>query len=142
MGWHTEWAGVFATAAELCRRGNYVALTLGNTPVIDFLCVSSSQQPFKIEVISAPSTKNDMPLTKRKRSTLEGEISEDLFFVFVVVRSEFSGRRFFVLSHEEARKAWLSRETHKKSGEPYKGNWFPWKLIMPYGEDEWNKLPS
>ena len=38
--YQTQWASQFFAAAELIRRGDQVALTLGNAPVTDLLVVS------------------------------------------------------------------------------------------------------
>lgn len=136
---HTSWAGVFATGAELSRRRYAVAVTIGNTPSMDLLCVSPEGRPFKVEVKSA-ATPNYVPIQKW---ILEGDLQHDLVFVIVYVHPDTTiPFQFFLLTHQEVKDAWDAMPKTKPSGEPYKPGWegLKWKDVMPH-EGRWDKLP-
>ena len=137
---YTSWAGVLATAAELSRRSYDVTITFGNTPTTDLLAAAPDGSTFRIDVKSA-STPNFVPIQK---SILELPTRPDLMFVIVLVPREPDERlRFFIMSHDDVRKAWQSTRKTKKSGEPYIPGWegLNWGAVKLH-ENCWDKLPG
>jgi hypothetical protein len=137
---HSGWAGTYAVAAELSRRGYDVALTVGNTRGFDLFCASPSGKTFKVEVKGA-STRAFVPIGK---SWLEAEPDTELFLIVALApTSEREPFRFFVLSHPEARSLWEAAPRTKLSSEPLAPGWegFNWAAVVSF-EGRWNILPT
>ncbi len=137
--YHTQWAATFAIAAELSRRQNVVALTLGNAETLDMLCVSPAGSSFKVEA-KGSATINFIRTGKR---ILEATPRLDLFLIIAVLPSgDKEPFRFFVLTHQEACTAHKGYPKTKRNGKPYKsGNeGLKWATIKQH-EDRWDKLP-
>jgi hypothetical protein len=134
----TSSAAVLAVGAELSRRGYDVAFTLGNTRKVDLLCSVPDGSPFKTQV-KGISNPNGFYIDK---SFFEGAVQEDLFLVVVLVpKDDASPFRFFVLSHEEAKKEFGRMPTHKRDGRPYEhGSGLNWGPVSSY-ENTWGKFP-
>lgn len=63
---HTSSAAVWATGAELSRRGYDVTFTLGNTARIDMLCAVPDGEPFKIQIKDYESAWEKFPALPEK----------------------------------------------------------------------------
>lgn len=137
---HTGWAGALAVAAELSRRGYDATLTLGNTPVLDLLCASSSGKAFKVQVKSL-SSPNAVLIQK---SMLEATPMDDLYFSIVIVpRVHEESLEFFILTHHEVVDLYRQMPKTRRDGRPYKPgmdglNWRDVKLH----QSRWDKLPA
>jgi hypothetical protein len=92
----TQWAAQFAVASELCRRGNQVALTMGNHPKIDLMVLSPNGRPYFVDVKGQYKGPNPWPVTPKRKT------AELLFYVFAFVPDPGDGSlRFTVLSQDE-----------------------------------------
>jgi hypothetical protein len=137
---HTSSAAVLATGAELSRRGYDVTFTLGNTRRVDMLCTVPDGKPFKVQV-KGISNANGFYIDK---SFFEGNVQTDLYLVVVLVPPLGADLplRFFVLSHEDAKREFSKMPTKKRDGRPYPhGAGLNWGSVKPY-ENAWRKFPS
>ena len=135
----TQWATQFLAAAELVRRGNTVAFTIGNnTPVADLMVGAPSGELFWVDV-KGLSGKYDW-LVKPKGTR------ERLFYILVLLAplAQAPNKRepdlFFVLTQNEANsleKAYRLARPNNKTTNPG----FGFKDAIPY-EDRWEILPS
>jgi hypothetical protein len=134
---HTQWAGTYAFAAELSRRSYDAALTVGNTPLTDLLCISPNGQPFRVEMKSLAS--KTYILTGKR--IFEMETRSDFFLVVALV-PETGPNRYFILTHQQIKDARERMPKTKKTGEPYKEGFdgLEWPLVEPY-ENAWQSLP-
>ena len=129
--YNAQWAGHYAVASELARRGCLVSFTFGATPGVDLVVISPTGKMFKVDVKSQQG-RSDW-LIKPKHSI------EDLFYVLAYV--PVGDNRFFVLTQEEANT--LVEENHKtrklvaKStlNDCFRSRRFPY-------ENAWDKLPQ
>lgn len=138
---YTAWAGVYAVAAELSRRGYDAALTVGNTPSTDLLCGGQNTgQAFRVEVKSL-ARPNFVLIQKR---ILEEAVRPDLFFVVVLVPiSPSESLRYFVLTHAEVQQLWDKLPKVRKDGKPLRPGFegINWGDVIQH-ESKWDKLPS
>jgi hypothetical protein len=104
------------------------------------LCTVPDGEPFKIQV-KGISTANAFYIDK---SFFERPIQANLFLVVVLVppiESE-STFRFFVLTHDEAIRAYAKMPKTRRDGRPYEsGNGLNWGLVKNY-EGAWQSLPA
>lgn len=140
--YHTQWAGAFAIAAELSRRGNTVAFTLGNAPppAFDLVCVAASGRPFKVEAKGTATP----TFVRTGRKILEMPLQSDLFLIVALLPSErHPSFNFYIFSHEEPREIWRQTRRTKTSGEPYvEGHeGLTWRAIEAQG-NRWDKIPE
>lgn len=139
--YHTEWAGAFAVASELSRRGFDVAITVGQSPTYDLLCNSSLGVAFKVQVKSLTKP-NAVPIQKRIRELMP---RNDLFFVVALVPEILDDHpRYFVLTHAEVIQIWQEQpKINPRTGKSYRAGWegLLWKSITPH-ENKWDKLPK
>jgi hypothetical protein len=135
----TSSAAALAVGAELSRRGYDVYFTLGNTRKVDMLCCFPDGSPFKIQVKGISGEYG----FRIEKSFFDGAAQENLFLVVVLVpKDEAAPFRFFVLSHDEAKKEFKKMPTHKKDGSVYeKGSGLNWGSVKPY-EDSWGTFPT
>ena len=137
---HTQWAGTFALGAQLSRRHYSVAITLGNTPECDLLCISPGGQSFKIEVKST----NSHNFIRIQKKLMENPVDNNLLLVVVLIPKDLTElEQFFILTHEELRAAWENVPKTKKTGEPlvegHEG--INWGSVSDC-ENCWRKLPE
>jgi len=105
MPTQTQWAGQFAVAAELARRGYGVTFTLGNTPGHDILCRSPKGKSFAVEVKSVLGTQS-LILGERLRPFLEQHSDVDPalaadFYVLVVIPRDWGKAPDFYLFEKQ-----------------------------------------
>ena len=135
-----QWAGQFAVASELCKRGYEVALTMGNHPVIDLMVVSPKGVPFLIDV-KGQYKKNFWPVRLKKA---RGK----LFYVLAFV-PDGGQNQFFILTEEEVEReirrdlqhAIVRREARGLGGEPLSDPSLEWDFIKKH-EGAWKVLPE
>ena len=130
--YNAQWAGHYAVASELARRGCLVSFTFGATPGVDLVVISPTGKMFKVDVKSQQG-RSDW-LIKPKHSI------EDLFYVLAYV--PVGDNRFFVLTQEEANT--LVEENHKTRKLVAKStlnDCCRFKDVFPY-ENAWDKLPQ
>jgi hypothetical protein len=134
---YTEWAALFATGAELARRGYDVALTLGNTPKVDLLCSVPNGELFKVQVKG---------MSDRSGNFIQPHFFDDkedpgLLFITVNVPSgDKEPFEFFIMTHGDI-KSVLEGLNEKKKKTVREGWGFTYKEIKNY-KDKWEKLPS
>ncbi len=137
---HTAFAALWATGAELSRRGYAVTFTLGNTPRINMLCAVPGGEAFVVQV-KGISYATGFYIDK---SFFEGSIQPNLILVVVLVPppDDNSPMRFFVLSHQDAVNEFAKMRKVKKDGTPYEeGFGLNWGSVKGY-EKRWDKFPS
>lgn len=139
-GLRTGWAGTFLAAGELTRRGFDVALTNGNTPTTDLLCVPPHGPGFRVEVksVAAPN----FVLISRK--VLESPANPHLFFVVVLVPADLAKPpAFHVLRHSEAHALWAGMPKTKRDGSTPKAGFegLNWGDVKKH-DGRWDKLPT
>ncbi len=137
----TQWAGQYAAAAELTRRGYLVAFTLGNAPVFDLLCQpTSGGAAFGVQVKSL-SSKGYFPIS----DLYSGEPSD--FFILVYVPPNVKMPiEFYVATREELQQASASYVPSRRrlpEGQAHAA--FPsgvqYQAISKF-KDRWNALPN
>jgi len=138
---YTSWAATLATAAELARRCYDTTITFGNTPRVDLLAAPHDGPAFKVQVKGI----SDKWALRIQKSFFEMPTQHELFLFIVVVprENEEAPFQFFIMTHEEAKKAHASLRTVKKDGTPYKeGNeGLTWGVFKEH-KDCWDKLPQ
>lgn len=103
-------AGEYAVASELCRRGVYTQLTLGNYKRADLLVIGKERNVCRIEVKAKKGP---------KWANIKGVSDEDAYIVFVDLRKPETERPdFYVLSSEDWRKAALKVVKQKQKNSP------------------------
>lgn len=137
---YTSWAATLATAAELARRCYDATITFGNTPKVDMLAATKGGQAFKVQV-KGISWENALRIQK---SFFDMPTQQDLFlFIVVVPRDIAKPFQFFIMTHEESKKAYASMGTVKRDGSPYKeGNEGLTCGVVKMHKDRWDKLPG
>src|ERR1017187_2152997 len=102
--YHTSTAAIFAVAAELSRKGYNVGFTVGNRPRFDLFCGVPDGESFKIQV-KGISNANGLYV---QESFFTARPQDNLFIIIVLVpkpeEPEDCPFRFFILSHEDARR--------------------------------------
>lgn len=87
-------AGEYYVAAELSRRGFMASITLRNNDSIDILaCEPNGLKTFSIQVKTIQNKSKRWPLNKKS----ENIKSENLFYVFVMLKSEFERPEFYIV---------------------------------------------
>jgi hypothetical protein len=77
-------AGEYFVAAELSRRGYVASITLRNTRGIDILASNANAtRSVGIQVKTRQDAGTDWVLTKKAEELPEGDVAENLFYVFV-----------------------------------------------------------
>ncbi|MCO5233094.1 MAG: hypothetical protein LC105_03610 [Chitinophagales bacterium] len=117
-------AGEYYVAAELSRRGFMASITLRNNDSIDILaCEPNGFKTFSIQVKTIQNKSKRWPLNKKA----EHIKAENLFYVFVMLKSEFERPEFFIVpSYELAENVknnhltWLN--TLGRNGQPHNDN--------------------
>lgn len=130
---YTEWAALFATAAELTRRGYDVALTLGCTPKVDLLCSVPDKKQFRAQV---KGMSNHAGPWIQKHFF---DDKDDPLLFFITVNVPFGDKEpfeFFIMSHGDIKSVWGRRKRPTKAG--FEG--FTYKEIEDY-KDKWERLP-
>src|SRR5580704_12647074 len=92
----TQWAAQFAVASELCKRGYWVSLTLGNQPDFDLMVTSPNGVHFSIDVKG--QRKPQLWPIKPKQTR------DNLFYVLVLVPHE-EVNQFFILTQGQVNEA-------------------------------------
>jgi hypothetical protein len=135
----TNLAAVFATAAELARRGYDVTFTLGNTPKVDLLCTIPDGPTFKVQV-KGLSHKNGFRIDK---GFFDGTQPDLLLVVVTVPPPGDQGTfEFYILSHAEAKDEFDNMPKFKANGDPYPGgSGLNWGSVKPY-KSKWQTLPQ
>src|SRR5271157_2170962 len=115
---YTSWAATLATAAELARRSYDATITFGNTPKVDLLAATKGGPAFKVQV---KGISGEYALRIQK-SFFEMPTKKNLFLFIVVVPEQEKKEpfQFFIMTHEESKKAYASMGTLKRDGTPYK----------------------
>ena len=134
----TQWAGQFAVACELVRRGYTVAFTMGNTPVIDLMVRTPNYEQFWIDVkaLTAP-TNNAWPVRVKPSQP-------SLYYVFVLLAPLVQpgcqcGRdRFFVVRQSDVNSSIKSYQKSHRNDTKMPGVGL--KAIRKF-EDAWGTLP-
>ncbi len=138
---YTSWAATLATAAELARKCYDATITFGNTPKVDLLAATKDGPAFKVQV---KGISGEYALRIQK-SFFDMPTQQDLFLFIVVVPDQDKEERFqfFIMTHEESKKAYASMGTVKRDGSPYKeGNeGLTWGVVKAH-KDRWDKLPG
>ena len=139
---YTSWAATLATAAELARRCYDVTITFGNTPKVDLLAATREGLVFKVQVKGISGE-----YALRIQKSFFEQLTQQNFFLFIVVvplpQDIAKPFQFFIMTHEESKKAYASQRTIKRDGSPYrKGNeGLNWGVIKMH-KDRWDKLPG
>ena len=109
-------AAEYAVASELCRRGIYAQLTLGNQKRTDILVFSPSGRVARVEVKSKQGS--DWPNCK-------GIADRNAFLVFVDYQARELGESpgFFVLSERDWRKVLERRVAEERKKRPRRRIW-------------------
>ncbi|MHC4716931.1 MAG: hypothetical protein ACYS5V_08180 [Planctomycetota bacterium] len=133
-GYQTQWASQFFVAAELCRRGYMVALTLGNAPRTDLMATSPSGRCFRVEV-KGQATKSFWLIRRHP-------VDEDHFYVLVFI-PKAGPPDFFVLTCEELQALREEYAVRKRSEGAYRDELggFNWTTPREH-RDRWDKLPG
>lgn len=112
-------AGEYFVAAELIRRGYVASITLRNTKGIDILVSSEDGSNTRAVQVKASTNHNKSWILSNKA---ESEFSENLFYIFVNLKSEIERPDFYIVPSEIVAKyvkishaSWLSAPS--KSGE-------------------------
>ena len=137
---HTGWAGALAVAAELSRRGYDAAITLGNTPALDFICSSPEGATFKIQVKSS-SSRNWIRISLKY---LERPPAPDLLFAVVLVPTDLDlPFAFHILRHDEVCALYAKQSRMRRDGTPLKSGHegIGWSDALRHAA-RWDKLPS
>jgi len=137
---YTSWAATLATAAELARRCYDATITFGNTPKVDLLAATKGGPAFKVQV-KGISGKYALWIQK---SFFDMSTQQNLFlFIVVVPRYTAEPFEFFIMTHEECKKAYASQRKVKLDGSPYKEGHegLLWGVIKMH-KDRWDKLPG
>ncbi len=137
---YTSWAATLATAAELARRCYDATITFGNTPKVDLLAATKDGPAFKVQV-KGISWENALWIQK---SFFDMPTQQDLFLFIVVVPPDIAKPfQFFIMTHEESKKAYASQRTVKRDGSPYKEGHegLTWGVVKMH-KDRWDKLPG
>ncbi len=137
---YTSWAATLATAAELARRCYDATITFGNTPKVDLLAATKDGPAFKVQV-KGISSENALWIQK---SFFDMPTQQDLFlFIVVVPRDIAKPFQFFIMTHEESKKAYASQRTVKRDGSPYKEGHegLTWGVVKIH-KDRWDKIPG
>ena len=130
---HTQWAGQFAVAGELCKRGYDVAFTMGNaTPLADLMVVSPGKQSFLIDV-KGQRTGSFWRIRDR------AEVRSDLYYVLAFVPQD-KPNRYFVLSHAETHDLMKKYEVSGVKFDP-RFSGFNWTAPHVF-ENRWDLLPE
>ncbi len=130
---YTEWAALFATGAELTRRGYDVALTLGRTPKVDLLCSVPDREQFKVQVKGMSNHAGPWI----QKHFFDDEEDWGLFFIIVNVPFEDNELfEFFIMTHGDIKSVWGKRKRPTKEG--FEG--FTYAEIKGY-KDKWGSLP-
>ena len=128
---YTEWSALFATGAELTRRGYDVALTLGRTPKVDLLCSVPDGESFKVQVKGMSNHAGPWI----QKHFFEDQEDPQLFFIIVNVPFDDKERfEFFIMTHGDIKSVWRK----KKHYAGFEG--FTYREIKNY-EDKWKNLP-
>lgn len=91
-------AGEYYVAAELSRRGFMASITLRNNDSVDILeCKPEGFKTFAIQVKTIQNKSKRWPLNKKA----ENIKSKDLFYIFVMLKSEFERPDFYIVPSEE-----------------------------------------
>ena len=137
---YTSWAATLATAAELARRCYDATITFGNTPKVDLLAATKDGPAFKVQV-KGISREGGLWIQK---GFFDESTEQDLFLFIVVVPLDTAKPfQFFIMTHEESKKAYASQRKVKRDGSPYKEgheglSWGVYKMH----KDRWDKLPG
>ena len=133
--YQTQWAAQFFAAAEICRRGHMVALTLGNAPQTDLVAISPAGNKYRVE-IKGLSEPNWWLISPHRQA------EADLYFVLVHVPKDLTAPHFFILSSAEMvqEMAPVLAEIDAK-GLSESGAGLRWKQGLPY-ENHWQTLPE
>lgn len=135
--YQTQWAAQFFAAAELTRRGNLVALTLGNAQEADLLVVSPGKKAYRVDVKGLKS--QNFWLIQRH------DPQPDLFYILVLVPISLNcAPEYFILSSQEMNdemnnlKAKTIADGKTWTG---KGEGINWGQSLKY-KNQWDKLFS
>lgn len=133
--YQTQWAAQFYAAAELCRRGHLVALTLGNAPRTDLLVVSPGETHYRVEVKGLAAS-NFWLIQPH-------EPQDDLIFILVLVSRDLERQpQFFILTSAELMQEMESvLDAMRASGANMSGAGIRWKQAEKY-EGCWETLPK
>ncbi|XOB46637.1 MAG: hypothetical protein ACKKMV_00420 [Candidatus Nealsonbacteria bacterium] len=130
---YTEWAALFATGAELTRRGYDVALTLGRTPKVDLLCSVPDGESFKVQVKGMSNHAGPWI----QKHFFDDQEEPRLFFITVNVPfGDKEPFEFFIMTHGDIKYIWGKRRRPTRAG--FEG--LSYEEIKDY-EDKWKKLP-
>lgn len=132
---NSQWTAQFLAAAELARRDYLVTFTMGNhTPLADMLVRSPSGKAFAVDA-KGMGPKQSGGWFVSLRSDNE---ATDLYLILVLVGSDRSKDKFFVLTCDEANVLIEEYRTKK----PRTENDFGFSRHAPDPhQDRWEKLP-
>ncbi len=119
--------------------GYSASLKPTNHPVFDIDCECTSGRKFTVQVktSTAPGTQAWIGL-----KAVDGKLREDLYFVVIRLWDIAKQPEFFVLTHDELKRAWHKMPLTRANGEPYKRTGhLAWRHLELY-QDGWNKLPN
>src|ERR1043166_4676183 len=110
--------GVEDLRAELLRRGYSVQIMSLNNRGFDAVCRSPKLKDFRLEVKTSDSRGTQIPIQPHH---VDGELQDDLFYVFVKIKTENhipSG--YYFLTHEELKAAWILMPRRSlRTNQPY-----------------------
>ena len=128
----TQWAAQFAVAAELCKRGYDVALTMGSTtPDADLIVRSPTAALFQIDVKGQSG-----PNFWRIKQKID---RHNLFYVFALVPLD-KPNRFFIVPQRDLSKLMNEYEHSGVKFDPRFAG-VNWTTLYPY-ENQWKLLPQ
>ncbi len=135
----TQWSTQFLAAAELVRRGDTVAFTMGNyTPVADLMVGAPSGTQFWVDVKGLGAQSSWLVRPKPNR--------QNLFYILVCLAplgthgKERKPDRFFVLTQKQANDL-INRSRKEHPGDKGTMPGFPWSYAIGF-EDKWSALPG
>jgi hypothetical protein len=128
---------------ELVKRGYNVTILSQANKGFDAICQSPKKKMFRVEAKTSTSFMQ-IPIQSHH---VEGELQNDLFYVFV--RSVSDEDRhvpngFYFFTHKEVKAAWTLMPTiNMKTGQRYDPKWksLDWCLLRLH-HDRWYKLPE
>jgi hypothetical protein len=120
-------AGEYLVAAELSRRGYIASITLRNTRGIDILASNAdATRSVGIQVKTNQRASRSWMLSEKIERPVQGELAENLFFVFVCL-NDLGAPAFHIVSRkevarycQESHRRWL--EAPGRKGRPHRDN--------------------
>ena len=106
-------AGEYFVAAELSRRGYVASITLRNTRGIDILASNAdATKSVGIQVKTRQDAGTEWVLTKKAEELPEGDVAENLFYVFVSLNGRSAPPSFHIVPRKAVAK--YIKENHQQ----------------------------